>query len=266
MRRSRSTTARSIDAAYADLLEAYDVRVVRTERRGIVAALNTGLEHARAPIVARTDADDAVHPDRFALQLEALATDPALALVGCQVESFREGGLAEGYRIYTDWVNALVTHEDMAREAFVECPVPHPTWAFRADAVRALGLGRSVIQAGFRRDDYVDVLALCDALVFLVPGSDGSCRAVLEAMAMGIPTIASRRELLPEIVADGRTGALVEEEPDALAAHFLDVWREPEQWRARGKAARERALAHYTLERHADRLERLYAGLVGSTR
>lgn len=128
----------------ADLLARHSerdarLRVVRTKPLGIVSALNTGLEQARAGIVARTDADDTVHPDRFALQRDALLHDPGLALVGCQVTSFREGGLAEGYRLYTEWVNGLVTEEDIAREAFVECPVPHPTWAFRADTVRALG-------------------------------------------------------------------------------------------------------------------------------
>jgi hypothetical protein len=85
------------------------------------------------------DADDEVLPERFATQLALLRADPDLALVGCQVESFRDGGLAEGYRIYSEWVNRLVTHQAIAREAFVECPIPHPTWLFRRDTVVAVG-------------------------------------------------------------------------------------------------------------------------------
>lgn len=115
------------------------VRVVRTPPRGIAAALGTGLAAARAPLVARMDADDEMHPDRLRLQADRLRAEPDLTLVGCLVESFREGGLAGGYRIYTDWVNGLVSREAIAREAFVECPVPHPTWMFRRDRVRALG-------------------------------------------------------------------------------------------------------------------------------
>ena len=111
----------------------------RPETRGIVAALNLGLREAKAPLVARMDADDEMHPERLRCQAAALADDPGLTLVGCLVESFREGGLAPGWRIYTDWVNGLVTEEAIAREAFVECPVPHPTWMFRRDRVRALG-------------------------------------------------------------------------------------------------------------------------------
>ncbi len=115
------------------------VRVLRRPPRGIVAALNEGLSAARAPLVARMDADDEMHPERLAAQAARLEAEPGLALVGCRVESFRAGGLANGYRLYTEWVNGLVTPAEIAREAFIECPVPHPTWTFRRDVVRGLG-------------------------------------------------------------------------------------------------------------------------------
>jgi glycosyltransferase involved in cell wall biosynthesis len=115
------------------------VRVFRTEPRGIIAALNVGLAAARSAHVARMDADDEVLPERFAAQLALLRAEPELALVGCFVDSFRDGGLAEGYRLYTEWVNGLVTHDEIARQAFVECPIPHPTWLFRREAVAAVG-------------------------------------------------------------------------------------------------------------------------------
>ena len=115
------------------------VRVLARPARGIVPALREGLDAARAPLVARMDADDEMHPERLAAQAALLAAEPDLALVGCLVESFRDGGLRPGYRIYSEWVNGLVTREQIAREAFIECPVPHPTWMFRLDVVRALG-------------------------------------------------------------------------------------------------------------------------------
>jgi glycosyltransferase involved in cell wall biosynthesis len=115
------------------------VRLLRTPPRGIVAALNVALASARAALVARMDADDEMHPRRLEAQAALLAAQPGLALVGCRVESFRSGGLLEGYRLYSDWVNGLVSPEEIAREAFVECPVPHPTWMFRLREVRSLG-------------------------------------------------------------------------------------------------------------------------------
>jgi glycosyltransferase involved in cell wall biosynthesis len=91
-----------------------------------------------------------------------------------------------------------------------------------------------------------------------VPGSDGSCRAVLETMAMEIPTIASRRGILPETVASGETGLLCDETPESLAAAFADLWRDPARWQARGKAARKRILESHTVALQAERLERHY--------
>ncbi len=85
------------------------------------------------------DADDEMHPRRLAAQIEALKDDPKLTLVGCLVECFRPGGLAEGYRRYAEWVNGLISPEAIAREAFVECPIPHPTWVFRREVIEALG-------------------------------------------------------------------------------------------------------------------------------
>ena len=132
------------------------------------------------------------------------------------------------------------------------------------EPVRRLGLDGAVVRAGYRRDDLPELLSLFDALVFLVPGSDGSYRAVLEAMASGIPTIASRRGVLPETLVDGETGRLVDENPAQLAEAFLDVWRHPELWRRRGEAARRRALAEHSLARQSERLLRFYKALLGS--
>jgi len=131
------------------------------------------------------------------------------------------------------------------------------------EPVARLGLGSAVIRAGYRRGDYQDVLALLDALVFVVPGSDGSCRAVLETMAMEIPTIASRRGVLPETVADGETGVLCAETPESLAAAFTDLWRDPARWQARGKAARRRIVEGHGVELQAERLEWHYGRVLG---
>ncbi len=92
------------------------VRVLHTPPHGLVRALNAGLACTRHARVARMDADDEMHPERLRLQAELLDRGPA-ALVGCQVESFREGGLRAGYRIYTAWSNALLSPDQIARAA-----------------------------------------------------------------------------------------------------------------------------------------------------
>jgi len=129
------------------------------------------------------------------------------------------------------------------------------------EPVAARGLGDVVIRAGYRRGDYLDVLASMHGLIFLVPGSDGSCRAVLEAMSMALPVIATRRGILPDTIGDGTTGRLVDETPEAIADAIREFCREPRVFRERGIAARERVLATHRVEQYAQRLERFYAGL-----
>src|SRR6187549_2555511 len=58
------------------------LRVVHTPARGLPAALNTALELARAPLVARHDADDLSHRERFAEQAGWLRAHRGTAIVG----------------------------------------------------------------------------------------------------------------------------------------------------------------------------------------
>ena len=105
-------------------------------------ALNRALSEARAPIVARMDADDVAHGERLLLQAERLDRDGAVDVLGCRVEVRAAPGAAavgEGMRAYAAWTNGLVTHAAMARERFVESPLVHPTVAMRRQALLALG-------------------------------------------------------------------------------------------------------------------------------
>lgn len=116
------------------------VRVLRREGAGdLIAALEAGRRAARAPLVLRMDADDLAEPTRLARSRALMDEDPRLAVVSCLVRSFPDDEVREGRRRYDTWLNALVLHEDMARERFVESPVAHPSVLFRADAVAAVG-------------------------------------------------------------------------------------------------------------------------------
>jgi glycosyltransferase involved in cell wall biosynthesis len=115
------------------------VRVLSRPARGIAASLNDALAAARGRLVARMDADDEMHPERLAEQAALLERRPDVALASCGVESFRAGGLREGFRLYTDWLNACVSPDEIEREAFVDCPVPHPTWMLRRATLECVG-------------------------------------------------------------------------------------------------------------------------------
>lgn len=123
---------------------------------------------------------------------------------------------------------------------------------------RALGIEDHVVFAGYRAADYADVLAAMDLCTFLVPGSDGTCRALLQAAALGLPLVGTRRGAIPEIISNGQTGWLVEEHPDALAATWRRLLDHPEQRREMGEAARRDARERFRPDRHAAWTERFY--------
>jgi len=125
-------------------------------------------------------------------------------------------------------------------------------------------LAGKVIFTGYRRGaEYVDTLRCMDAKVFLVPGSDGSCRALREAMALGVPVIAARRGMLAEIVADGESGVLVEDTPEALAAAIASLGKDEALRKRLSRGAREAAKARFDLGAQAARVEAVYRWLLG---
>lgn len=136
----------------------------------------------------------------------------------------------------------------------------HQDEVARRPAVQ-MGLENRVVFSGYRSADYVDTLAAIDFKVFLVPGSDGSCRAVREAMAMGKPVIATRRGMLPEMVIDGETGILVEETVESLAAALVRLSRDAGLRAWLGEGARRRAVERFSLAEQTAAVEAFYARL-----
>lgn len=115
------------------------LRVITSNPIGLIAALNLGLEHCGADLVARMDADDTVHPDRLLHQVALFEEEEDLAVVACQVEHFSDDDVGEGLRVYERWLNSLVSHDDMQRERFIESPVPHPAVMYRREVVAVAG-------------------------------------------------------------------------------------------------------------------------------
>jgi glycosyltransferase involved in cell wall biosynthesis len=109
---------------------------------------------------------------------------------------------------------------------------------------------------------YVDVLRSFDVKLFLVPGTDGTARAVREALACGIPVLTTRRGVLPELVLDGVTGRVLDETPEAFAQALVALAREPELRRRMGEAARKDAEARFSLARQVETVADSYRALL----
>ncbi len=122
-------------------LAARDSRLalLRRSHEGIVATLQAGLERVKTPFVARMDADDWSAPDRLALQLELLASDPGLAAVDCQVELAPGATTGYGMKHYVSWVNSQCDWPTIHAHLLEESPLIHPATLLRLEAVRAVG-------------------------------------------------------------------------------------------------------------------------------
>jgi len=129
---------RSLELARAAGAADPRIRVLARAREGLVAALNAGLAECDAPLVARMDADDLMHRDRLAAQQAAFAQDPELAAVGCHVRLFPRHELGPGMRAYEGWLASVDSPRRVREEAFVECPLAHPTLLARASVLQAL--------------------------------------------------------------------------------------------------------------------------------
>lgn len=114
------------------------IRVLSGAHQGIVKSLNRGYSEAKAPFLARMDADDIALPKRLEKQLELFEEDPTLDLCGSCVTLQGPAG-ASGTKRYETWINSLLSHENICRELFVECPLPHPTFMMKASLFSALG-------------------------------------------------------------------------------------------------------------------------------
>ncbi len=116
------------------ILESYDdPRIVlrcNKENCGLTANLEEGMRLARGAFVARMDGDDIAKPERLGEQLKYLDEHPDVAILGTQVELFRDDGIIAG-----------VTHEpeehgDIMVKLFVNFTLFHPTVMFRMSEMR----------------------------------------------------------------------------------------------------------------------------------
>ncbi len=133
------TVDRALGAAFGDVR----LRVLRSPPLGVVAAANLGLTRARAPLVARLDADDAMLPRRLERQWAALAAMTDVVALGTHVEHVpdpaRTPGADDGMARYVAWLNERGDWPDVHRNRFIESPLCNPSTLVRRDVVVACG-------------------------------------------------------------------------------------------------------------------------------
>src|SRR6185312_2705005 len=128
-----------------------------------------------------------------------------------------------------------------------------------AAAARVRFLGTVPLPALIRASRMADILVLPSI------SQESYGLPVAEAMACGVPVLASASGGVPELIEDGVTGKLVPRlDTPALARALREMAADPARLREMGRAARARAERLLTWSRSAERLERLYLGLLAA--
>jgi len=131
------------------------------------------------------------------------------------------------------------------------------------DLAHDLGVGEAIWFLRTRHD-VPAILQLSD--LFVLPSlSEGMPVALLEAMAMRKPCIASNITSIPEVVEDGRSGVLVEpQRPDQLANAVLSLIDDPERRQAMRVRGRQIVKEKFSINVNIRLLENLYERVVAS--
>ena len=125
----------------------------------------------------------------------------------------------------------------------------------------ALGLGGRVTLLG-NRDDVAAQLADCDAFA-LISDWEGLPYSILEAMAAGLPVLASDVGGIPDLVVPGATGELVPSRDAEAAGRVLAAWAaDPAALPTLGRGGHARARASFSRERMVGRYDALFGSLL----
>ncbi|MFP4381829.1 MAG: glycosyltransferase family 4 protein [Candidatus Sumerlaeia bacterium] len=107
--------------------------------------------------------------------------------------------------------------------------------------------------------DVADIYRACDVNV-LISNQEGFGRTIIEAGAMGIPSVGTRIGGIPELIIDGETGLLIEPNDDGseLADRLRFLISHHHRAIEMGQAAEKRVREHFTIAKHCEKIMHIY--------
>lgn len=115
------------------------IKLIFEPVQGIAHAINTGIRNAQADFVARMDADDISFPERIEKQVDYLLNHPETGVVSTRSLFCSSIGNNEGFSLFVDWQNKIITNEQHYLARFIESPLAHPTVMFRKEIIGLYG-------------------------------------------------------------------------------------------------------------------------------
>jgi len=128
---NNNSTDKSVEIASDFVKKDNRFRLLHEAKQGVSFASNCGSQNARGIFIARMDADDIAFPNRLKLQHDFLVNHSDFGVVSGQVKFGGSKQTAAGLFRYTEWVNSLKTHDEIALQRFVESPIINPSAMWR---------------------------------------------------------------------------------------------------------------------------------------
>ncbi len=127
------------------------------------------------------------------------------------------------------------------------------------EPVKRFRMENRVLQLGYLEgESYVEALAAIDAGIYLTPGSDKSCRTVLEFMAMGKPLIVGKQGILSGLVEDAENGLEVECNPEKVAEAVVRLASDRFLSEKMGERSLARVRERFSLNLQAAAISKIY--------
>jgi len=240
---------RSCDFLIAVSRAVQDILLKEGLPRDRTATVYSGLDVSTLP------ADPVSHSTRKALGIAP--DDPVVGIVAHILP----------HKGYDDLFQALA----LVKEKFprVKCLIvghaPRRRYTRRLQGLaERLSIRKRLIFAGFQEDVY-PFLGAMD--LFVLPSLvEGQGIALLEAMAMRRPVVATSVGGIPEVVRDGETGILIQSrDPEGLAEAVIRLLEAPRLARAMGEEGRKRVEALFTMEAEAERTSMVYRQVLAAS-
>jgi L-malate glycosyltransferase len=229
--------------------------MVNAEAIGRFVAAEEGCPHAKMVLIPNGVREDALRPPGDA---EAKRREFGLPPEARVVGAVSRLAWKKGIRHLVDATPRIL---ESVPEARVVIAGDGPLRAELEGHAAALGVRDRVLFLG-SRPDTIELMAAFD--VFVLPSVvEGMSNALLEAMAVGRPVVATDVGGNPEVVVDGATGLIVPPgDAEQLAASIRKLLEAPELAAEMGAAGRQRVLEHYQIDVMTRRIEELYDTLL----
>jgi glycosyltransferase involved in cell wall biosynthesis len=198
------------------------------------------------------------HPDRNTRQkirgeLQLGANAPVIGIIGRLTPSKGQLELLQAFkRVVSEFPNATLLIA--GAPAFNQ---EHEYAELLKRAASDLGISNRVRMLG-DRDDVASIMQALDLLV-VNSSSEACCLVVLEAMASGVPVLATRTGGTPELIEHGRSGWLVPlRDEDHLVTAIIKLIGEPELSAQLARHARERITSRFEMNQYISEIQNFY--------